>query len=72
MTTFIRSEDEDGTITCSWYNKNGKRYRIESTGFKGPCSTARECDNLHGFMAYALLKGFEIRDDAPLPHPKQL
>lgn len=70
--TFYRSELEDGSILCSWYDNKGKRYRTESTTFKSDFPTAKACDDVHGFMAYAKQKRFDIVDNAELPHPSKL
>ena len=70
--TFYRSELEDGSITCSWYDKNGRRYKTENSSFSGNYDSVRECDDMHGFMAYACMHNFNVFDDVPVPHPRSL
>lgn len=71
--TFIRSTTEDGkAITCSWYDRNGRRFRIEVATNCHQTLTVRQTDDRFGFMPYAIQQGYTVIDDAPVPHPARI
>ena len=72
MKTFIRTENENGTLSCSWYDKNGRRYKKEVAWWKHDGLSIRETDDKYGFMGYARKMGFKIIDDYEGEHPKRM
>jgi hypothetical protein len=69
---FLRTEHMNGALECSWYDKNGRRYKHVVTSFKHQDLTPRKTDDEYVFMAYARQNDFDIVDDYPSTHPKRL
>ena len=73
MKTFIRTEKNNGTFYCSWYDKNGRRYKTKiAPWLEYDGLSIREMDNKYGYMAYARKMGFKIIDDFVGEHPKRI
>ena len=72
MKSFIRSILRNGHVECSWYDKNGRRYKHTTTSFGFENRSVVESDNKYGYMAYAKLHNFKIIDNWLGEHPKRL
>ena len=70
--TFVRSILPDGTIECSWYDKNGRRYLHRKTRLKWDETTVPIADNKYGEMAYAKSHYFQIFDNYLGKHPSRI
>lgn len=70
--TFIRTVTPSGGIMCSWYDKNGRRYRHETTTHTHKDLTSKQTDDLYGFMAYARSHDFNIIDNFDGKHPTRI
>lgn len=69
---FIRTTHSDDKIECSWYDKNGRRYKHEIDTLKHSHKTVRACDDKCGYMPYAKEHGFVTIDDYVGEHPKRI
>jgi len=72
MKTFIRTIASDNMIICSWYDKNGKRYKNEVGMHKFHFPTVKDCDDAGGYMSYARQHDFKIIDNFVGIHPTRM
>lgn len=71
--TFMRSTNADATVvTCSWYDRNGRRCRTVVSTHQHENLNARQTDDQYGYIPYAHQQGYDVVDDAPVPHPSRL
>lgn len=72
MKTFVRTTHMNGLVECSWYDKNGRRYKHETTSLVHDDLSSKETDNIYGFMSHARKHGYNIIDNYPHEHPKRI